>query len=176
MQRRDVVVIGGGPAGSAAALRLASAGASVLMIERGELGRDKVCGDGLTPRAIRALEALNVPIDAAHRTDGLRMIANRTVRELRWPGVAPFPAHGAAWQRRFLDAHLVEAAAAAGAEIRHGSDALPALEGDAVVGVDVDGERIRADLVVLDAPSHLHLAYRPGVPMVHAVLKDGVLR
>ncbi|HMS13328.1 MAG TPA: geranylgeranyl reductase family protein [Microthrixaceae bacterium] len=149
MQRRDVVVIGGGPAGSAAALRLASAGASVLMIERGELGRDKVCGDGLTPRAIRALEALNVPIDAAHRTDGLRMIANRTVRELRWPGVAPFPAHGAAWQRRFLDAHLVEAAAAAGAEIRHGSDALPALEGDAVVGVDVDGERIRADLVVL---------------------------
>lgn len=33
-----------------------------------------------------------------------------------------------------------------------------------------------ADLVVLDAPSHLHLAYRPGVPMVHAVLKDGVLR
>ncbi|MBK6670797.1 MAG: geranylgeranyl reductase family protein [Microthrixaceae bacterium] len=149
MQRRDVVVIGGGPAGSAAALRLASAGASVLMIERGELGRDKVCGDGLTPRAIRALEALNVPIDAAHRTDGLRMIANRTVRELRWPGVAPFPAHGAAWQRRFLDAHLVEAAAAAGAEIRHGSDALPALEGDAVVGVDVDGERIHADLVVL---------------------------
>ena len=149
MQRRDVVVIGGGPAGSAAALRLASAGASVLMIERGELGRDKVCGDGLTPRAIRALEALNVPIDAAHRTDGLRMIANRTVRELRWPGVAPFPAHGVAWQRRFLDAHLVEAAAAAGAEIRHGSDALPALEGDAVVGVDVDGERIHADLVVL---------------------------
>ena len=149
MQRRDVVVIGGGPAGSAAALRLASAGASVLMIERGELGRDKVCGDGLTPRAIRALEALNVPIDAAHRTDGLRMIANRTVRELRWPGVAPFPAHGAAWQRRFLDAPRVEAAAAAGAEIRHGSDALPALEGDAVVGVDVDGERIHADLVVL---------------------------
>ena len=48
----DVAVIGGGPAGSSAAITAARAGLRVLLVEKGPYGRDKVCGDGLTPRAI----------------------------------------------------------------------------------------------------------------------------
>ncbi|MEC8486883.1 MAG: FAD-dependent oxidoreductase, partial [Actinomycetota bacterium] len=53
-ERVDLAVIGGGPAGSAAAIRGARAGASVAVFESGERGRDKICGDGLTPRAVAA--------------------------------------------------------------------------------------------------------------------------
>ena len=54
------------------------------MLEKGPYGRDKVCGDGLTPRAVAALEELKIPLDAAHHIDGLRMIAGKRVRELPW--------------------------------------------------------------------------------------------
>lgn len=52
----DIAVIGGGPAGSSAAITAARAGLRVLLVEKGPYGRDKVCGDGLTPRAIAALD------------------------------------------------------------------------------------------------------------------------
>jgi len=173
----DVAVIGGGPAGSAAAIRAAHAGLDVVVFERGEVGRDKVCGDGLTPRAVAALEELKVDHTAAHRIDGLRMIAGRQRRELDWPASGRFPAHGAVWPRRRFDAHLLEAAAAAGADVRHLTEALPELEGDRVVGVRVRpvgddatagettaGEVVRADLVVLAAG-----AQGPAARMVGAV-------
>src|SRR5690606_9454962 len=102
-ESRDVLVIGGGPAGAAVAMRAAAGGARVTVFEKGRPGRDKICGDGLTPRAVRALDALDVALDDAHRIDGLRMTANATVRQMDWPGIAPFPAHGAVWPRRRLD-------------------------------------------------------------------------
>ena len=71
------MVIGGGPAGAAAAIRAARGGAGVVLFEKGPHGRDKVCGDGLTPRAVAALEELEDPARRAHRIDGLRMIAGR---------------------------------------------------------------------------------------------------
>ena len=117
-ERRDVLVIGGGPAGAAVAIRAARGGARVTVFEKGERGRDKVCGDGLTPRAVRALAELGVPLDGAHRIDGLRMVANSTVRQLDWPGIPPFPAHGAVWPRRRLDARLMELAEEAGEDRR----------------------------------------------------------
>ena len=152
-----MAIIGGGPAGAAAAIRAAHAGLRAVVFERGEVGRDKVCGDGLTPRAVAALEELKVDHTAAHRIDGLRMIAGRQRRELDWPATGRFPAHGAVWPRRRFDAHLLEAAAAAGAEVRHLTEALPELEDGRVVGVRataVGGERtevVRAGLVVLAA-------------------------
>jgi geranylgeranyl reductase family protein len=153
----DVAIIGGGPAGAAAAIRAAHAGLRAVVFERGEVGRDKVCGDGLTPRAVAALEELKIDHAAAHRIDGLRMIAGRQRRELDWPATGRFPAHGAVWPRRRFDAHLLEAAAAAGAEVRHLTEALPELDGGRVVGVRATAvggghtEVVRAGLVVLAA-------------------------
>ena len=90
-ERYDLAVIGGGPAGSAAAIRAARGGARVIVFEKGRYGRDKVCGDGLTPRAVGALQDLEIPLDGAHRIDGLRMIAGRKHRELPWPQHGRFP-------------------------------------------------------------------------------------
>ena len=100
-ERFDIAVIGGGPAGAAVATRAARGGARVVVFEKGPFGRDKVCGDGLTPRAVAALEELKIPLDRAHRIDGLRMIAGRRVRELPWASPERidgqrFPSHGAA--------------------------------------------------------------------------------
>jgi len=148
-EERDLIVIGGGPAGAAAAARAARGGARVTVFEKGERGRDKVCGDGLTPRAVRALAALGVPLDGAHRIDGLRMVANSTVRQLDWPGIPPFPAHGAVWPRRRLDARLMELAEEAGAEVCWGEEAMPVVEGGRAVGVQAAGRTWRAGMVVL---------------------------
>jgi flavin-dependent dehydrogenase len=64
--QRDLLVIGGGPAGSAAAITAARAGLSVTLFEKGSHGRDKVCGDGLTPRAIAALDELRIDHSVSH--------------------------------------------------------------------------------------------------------------
>jgi geranylgeranyl reductase family protein len=148
---RDILVIGGGPAGAAAAIVAADAGARVTVFEKGLMGRDKICGDGLTPRAVKALGELGVELDDAHRIDGLRMVANDTVRQLDWPGIAPFPAHGAVWPRRRLDQRLMELAEKAGAELRWGHEAMPVVDGNRVVGVRANDTEWRADLVVVAA-------------------------
>lgn len=155
---RDLLVIGGGPAGAAVAIRAAQAGARVTVFEKGRRGRDKICGDGLTPRAVKALDDLGVDLDDAHRIDGLRMIANRTVRQLDWPGITPFPAHGAVWPRRRLDERLMELAAEAGAELLWEHEVVPVIERvgftDHVTGVRIDGGADRtwtAPLVVVAA-------------------------
>jgi geranylgeranyl reductase family protein len=121
------------------------------MFEKGPHGRDKVCGDGLTPRAVAALEDLKIDMSAAHRIDGLRMIAGRTTRELAWPGGDRFPDHGAVWPRHRFDTHLMDVAADAGTEIRFETEALPVLDGDRVTGVSADGETFAAPLTILAA-------------------------
>ncbi|HWL46037.1 MAG TPA: geranylgeranyl reductase family protein [Ilumatobacter sp.] len=153
MASYDLAVIGGGPAGAATAIRAARAGARVLVVEKGEHGRDKICGDGLTPRAVKALDELEIPLDGAHPIAGLRMIAGKQVRELPWAKEGGrFPNHGAVWPRRRLDAALIDAAGAAGAELRFGATALPELAGDGrVTGIRVGAETITADLTVLAA-------------------------
>lgn len=152
MPHRDLLVIGGGPAGAATAIRAARAGIGVTVFEKGEHGRDKVCGDGLTPRAVGALNELKIPLDGAHHIQGLRMIAGSKVRELDWPGTSKFPPHGAVWPRRRLDTALMDAAAEAGAEMVYGTEAIPVLDdGGRAIGVDAGGERWTADLVVLAA-------------------------
>ena len=149
---RDLLVIGGGPAGAATAIRAAEAGARVTVFEKGRPGRDKICGDGLTPRAVKALEELGVDLTDAHRIDGLRMVANKTVRQLDWPGIAPFPAHGAVWPRRRLDERLMELAEKAGAELLWEHDALPSIDDvGRVTGVTANGRTWTAPLVVVAA-------------------------
>ncbi|MET0662184.1 MAG: FAD-dependent monooxygenase, partial [Ilumatobacteraceae bacterium] len=147
----DLAVIGGGPAGAATAIRAARAGAAVVVFEKGAHGRDKVCGDGLTPRAVGALEELGIDMGDAHPIRGLRMIAGSKVRELDWPTTDRFPNHGAVWPRRRLDAALIDAAIEAGAEVVWDADARPVLDGDRVVGVEADGCRVDAAMTVVAA-------------------------
>ena len=145
----DVAIIGGGPGGSATAIAAARAGLRVLLCEKAPYGRDKVCGDGLTPRAIAALNELQIDHSIAHRIDGLRMIAGKKQRELAWPTTDRFPNHGGVWPRNRFDNHLLDVAIAAGAEVRFESEALPLIEDGRAVGVVVGAEEIRASLVVL---------------------------
>ncbi len=151
VEKRDIVVIGGGPAGAATAIRAAKAGVSVRVFEKAARGRDKACGDGLTPRAVTALDQLGIDMSGAHRIDGLRMIAGKTRRELPWPHTGRFAPNGAVWPRRQFDAHLMAAAEAAGAEVEWESEALPIMDGDRVVGVEASGRKWAADLTVVAA-------------------------
>ncbi len=148
-ERFDIAVIGGGPAGAAAAITAARRGARVVVIEKGAHGRDKICGDGLTPRAVAALQQLEIPLDGAHHIDGLRMIAGKQVRELPWPSGGRFPNHGAVWPRRRLDASLIDAATAAGADVRFEQSGEPIIdECGRVTGVVTDFGKIEAGLVI----------------------------
>jgi geranylgeranyl reductase family protein len=147
----DIAVIGAGPAGAAAAIRAARAGLSVVVFDKAAHGRDKVCGDGLTPRAVAALDELKIDMSDAHMIRGLRMIAGKKVRELDWPTTDRFPNHGAVWPRRRLDAALIDAAAEAGAEVVWESAAMPVTDNGRVVGVEAGGRRVQAGLTVVAA-------------------------
>lgn len=147
----DILIIGGGPAGSAAAITAARAGLKVGLFEKSSYGRDKVCGDGLTPRAIAALNELRIDHSVAHRIDGLRMIAGKKQRELSWPTTARFPNHGAVWPRQKFDNHLLDVAIASGAEVKFDSEALPEIDGDRVIGVRVGTDVYHAPFTILAA-------------------------
>jgi len=147
----DIAVIGAGPAGSAAAIRAARAGAKVMVFEKAAHGRDKVCGDGLTPRAVGALEQLEIDLADAHRIKGLRMIAGNKVRELDWPTTGRYPGHGAVWPRRRLDAALMDAAAEAGAEMVYETEAVPIIDDGRVIGVEAGGRKVLANFTIVAA-------------------------
>lgn len=145
----DIAVIGAGPAGAATAIEAARAGASVVVFDKAPHGRDKVCGDGLTPRAVGALNELKIDLSDAHYIEGLRMKAHGVERELAWPGTSRYPAHGAVWPRRRLDKALIDAAAEAGADVVWETEATPVIEGDGVAGVHAGGRRVDAGMVVV---------------------------
>ncbi|WP_448074147.1 geranylgeranyl reductase family protein [Georgenia yuyongxinii] len=159
----DVVVVGAGPAGSSAAFFLAQAGLEVLLLEKGAFPREKVCGDGLTPRAVRMLLGMGVDVSAGgwSRTRGLRMVAGRAQLELDWPELEAFPSYGLVRSRWDLDTLLARRAVAAGARLYERTTAVAPVVDDRsgrVTGVrahfaPADGDRgpdvvIRAPVVV----------------------------
>ena len=162
MIQRDMLVIGGGPAGAATAIRAARAGVRVTLFEKGPYGRDKVCGDGLTPRAVAALDDLEIDLSPAHRIDGLRMIAGTKRRELAWPSTDRFPNHGAVWPRQRFDTHLIDVAIAAGADVQFDSEALPVMQDGVVTGVTAGEQTYGAPLTVLAAGAQGAAAKRLG--------------
>jgi menaquinone-9 beta-reductase len=134
--RHDVLVIGGGPAGSAAGFWLAKAGHDVCVLERKTFPRDKTCGDGLTPRAVHQLRDMGLePAIAAHhhRHDGLRAVAHGITLELPWPQHPVFPDYGYVVRRRDLDRMVAEHAAGAGATLRIATEAVRPLVRDGLV-------------------------------------------
>ena len=131
----DVLVVGGGPAGAAAGYWLAEAGHRVLVVEKKRFPREKTCGDGLTPRAVRQLHDMGLAGSsrARLRYDGLRSIAHGVTLELRWPEHPDFPVFGYVVRRRDLDEMVAEQAAGAGAELWTGAEAVEPLVDDGLV-------------------------------------------
>ncbi|HEX6468677.1 MAG TPA: geranylgeranyl reductase family protein [Streptosporangiaceae bacterium] len=114
-----MIVVGAGPAGSATAYHLAQAGLDVLLLEKSAFPREKVCGDGLTPRAVKALVRLGVDFSAPGwiRNKGLRIFGGGVRLELPWPELASYPDFGLVRTRYDFDEILAERAVKAGARL-----------------------------------------------------------
>lgn len=115
----DVIVVGAGPAGATTAYYLARAGLDVLLLEKASFPRDKICGDGLTPRAVRQLVRMGIDTDAPGwiRNRGLRIIGGGMRLHLPWPELASYPEYGLVRTRMDFDQLLAQHAAAAGARL-----------------------------------------------------------
>ena len=157
----DVIVVGAGPAGASTAHHLAQNGHSVILLEKSTFPRDKVCGDGLTPGAVRELISMGVPMERADgwmRNKGLRVIGGGQEILLPWPETASFPNYGMAKARAGLDAALARHAQRSGADLREATSATgPVLDerSGRITGVTVrttnpDGSR--GEVATLRAP------------------------
>ncbi|HEY4625931.1 MAG TPA: geranylgeranyl reductase family protein [Blastococcus sp.] len=131
----DVLVVGAGPAGSAAAAWAARAGHDVVLADAAVFPRDKACGDGLTPRAIAELDQLGLGdwVRSRGRNRGLRAAGFGQELLLPWPG-GSLPDHGGAVPRTELDARIRQVALDAG---------VVPLEGARAVDVERDGDLVR---------------------------------
>ena len=122
-EEADVIVVGAGPAGATTAFYLAQSGLDVLVLEKSTFPREKVCGDGLTPRAVKALVAMGIGVsekDGWVRNKGLRVIGAGKRMELPWPDLASYPDYGLVRTRLDLDETLARRAQQAGARLLEG--------------------------------------------------------
>ncbi len=164
----DVIVVGAGPAGSATAYHLAQRGLDVLVLEKTAFPREKVCGDGLTPRAVKQLIEMGIDTSPgngwAHNV-GLRIIGGGHRLEIHWPDLATFPDYGLTRTRKDFDEILARQAQKAGARI---------LERTAVIGPVRDDRSgrivgVTARTTDADGTKHAEMTYR--APLV--VAADG---
>jgi geranylgeranyl reductase family protein len=160
----DVVVIGGGPAGSAAAIELARAGRDVTLVDRARFPRDKVCGDGITTGALRLLEDLGLQ---PPRVASWQRVDDVVVRGPAGPEVTfPLPRGGGTYaavaRRADLDTALLDEARVAGVKVLDGHACVGAREHDdrVAIGVEGVGEVTAAYAVAADgmwSPTRKHL-------------------
>ena len=161
----EVIVVGAGPAGSTAATYLARSGLDVLLLEKSTFPREKVCGDGLTPRGVKQL--IDLGIDTREEAGwlhnrGLRVITAHHNLELDWPDLANYPPYGLVRQRSDFDELLARNAQRAGARL---------LEQTTVTGAITDERTSRVVGVQATAgPDKVPVTYR--APLVLAC--DGV--
>ncbi len=122
-EEADVIVVGAGPAGATTAFYLAQSGLDVLVLEKSTFPREKVCGDGLTPRAVKSLISMGISVtekDGWVRNKGLRVIGAGKRMELLWPELASYPDYGLVRTRLDLDETLARRAQQAGARLLEG--------------------------------------------------------
>ena len=151
----EVIVVGAGPAGSAAAAWAARTGREVVVVDAAEFPRDKACGDGLTPRAVEELHQLGLAdwLDGRVRHHGLRMAGFGSSVQVRWPGQS-FPKWSSAVPRTELDDRVRKTAEESGASMLLGCKAVDVSRDSAGRVAEVvlaDGRRVSCrHLIVAD--------------------------
>jgi flavin-dependent dehydrogenase len=118
----DVVVVGAGPAGAATAAHLARRGLSVILVDRQQFPRDKVCGDFVGPVALRELHRLGITDLPEYRQSNVIQSAaihldGKPLMSCPIPNVQGLPSYGRVVPRMVLDRWIVQAARAAGAHV-----------------------------------------------------------
>lgn len=167
----DVIIVGAGPAGSSTAVHAARRGLKVLLLEKSEFPRDKVCGDGLTPRATRQLIRLGIDTSEEAgwlRNKGLRIYGGHTEPfELDWPDLADLPNYGLVRPRADFDNLLAQHAVAQGVTLVQNCNVSGPIRDDRsgrIVGVtSKDGREFRAPLVVDAGGNSARLAIAMGL-------------
>jgi geranylgeranyl reductase family protein len=157
----DVIIVGAGPGGSTTAYHLARHGIRVLVLEKSQFPREKVCGDGLTPRAVKQLIKMGVTAGGSFEEQGwlpnkgLRVIGGGVRLELDWPDLASFPNYGLVRTRFDFDDLLAKQAVKAGADLRTGVNVTGPVVDDTgrAIGVIADTEggeprEFRAPLII----------------------------
>ena len=147
----DVLVVGAGPSGASAAYWLATLGYRVLMVDKKRFPREKTCGDGLTPRAVRQLHDMGLAdqLGQFQRFDGLRSIGHGVTLELAWPDHPEFPPYGYVVRRAELDDMVAQCAVKAGATLWPATEATePIVENGLVTGAIVHDKDTGADRAV----------------------------
>ena len=158
----DVIVVGAGPSGATTAFYLAQSGLDVLLLEKSRFPREKVCGDGLTPRAVKTLVGMGISVseqDGWVRNKGLRVIGAGKRLELPWPELASYPGYGLVRTRLDLDETLARRAQQAGARLLEGvtvtgpvrDERTGRMTGVAAKGADSGDERTYGARVVVAA-------------------------
>ncbi|HYN36467.1 MAG TPA: geranylgeranyl reductase family protein [Actinomycetota bacterium] len=151
----DVAVVGGGPSGAATAHYLATQGHSVVVCEKKSFPREKTCGDGLTPRAVKVLKDMGLgdELDSWEKVQGLRVHAAGRTLELSFPELDDWDAFGLVKPRKDLDQIVLDNAEAAGAKVLYKTQVTdPIFERGVCTGVvakrDGEIERISAKWIV----------------------------
>jgi geranylgeranyl reductase family protein len=141
MELADVAVVGGGPAGAAAATTLARDGRRVVLLDKATFPRDKICGDGLTAGALRLLEELGLDPAAVPSWQPVDDVVVRSPsgHEATFPLPRGEGLYAAVARRAELDAALLDVARAAGVVVHEGCAVTGATEGADRVTLEVEG-------------------------------------
>ncbi|AKG43592.1 monooxygenase, FAD-binding [Streptomyces xiamenensis] len=132
-----MIVVGAGPAGSTTAYHLAQAGLDVLLLEKTSFPREKVCGDGLTPRATKQLVGMGIDVSEEAgwlRNKGLRIIGGGHRLQLDWPELAAYPDYGLVRRREDFDELLARQAEKAGAQLFERCNVTGPIQDDRAAG------------------------------------------
>jgi geranylgeranyl reductase family protein len=160
----DVAIVGGGPAGAAAAITLARAGRDVVVVDKARFPRDKCCGDGLTAEALRLLEALGLDRDtvASWETVDDVVVRSPSGRISTFPMPRGQGLFAAVARRTDLDSALLDVARAAGAKV---------LDGHALIAARQHPDRV---VIEVDGIGELHTRYAIGADGMWSPLRKAV--